>query len=267
MEKKLLRELSLFAVIAAALCNVIGGGINVLIVEIQNDIIGIGNYVPLAMIVAGIPALLISLVYASISTAFPRPGGEYLYISRSISPAIGFTVAFIKWASAIIIAGTVAYMDVLILKDALFFLGLQQIASLFNLPIFQIIGSLMILWFFWFVNYIGVKVYGRVVIVLALLMLIGGFAMMFIGFTHNHSQFLAITKADVPNVKETNSVFDFILAVATLFWAYIGFTSIAQSAGEIKDWKRNLPRAFIFSAIIVTLYYVFYSAAFYQTCL
>ncbi|MBN1458955.1 MAG: amino acid transporter, partial [Armatimonadetes bacterium] len=53
----LARELGLLALVATAVCNVIGGGINMLSVSIQGKIPGIGPYVPLAFLVGVFPAL------------------------------------------------------------------------------------------------------------------------------------------------------------------------------------------------------------------
>lgn len=261
---KLLRKLSLWAVIAAALCNVIGGGINVLIVEIQNTIVGIGDLVPLAILVGGVIAFFISLIYSSLSTAMPRAGGEYIYISRSLSPFLAFVEAVLKWTGAVIAMGTVAYMDVIIMLTAFHYAGLTSAESFFSTPLGMIIGSLSLIWIFWLINYFGVRAYGKTVIILAVIMIIGGIIIMYTGLTHDHSDFVKITGVSIPVREQTHSLLDFILAVAVLFWAYIGFTSIAQAGGEIEQPEKNLPLAFMISSVLIMLYYFFYSYGFYH---
>ena len=261
---KLLRKLSLIAVVSAALCNVIGGGINVLIVNIQNEVAGIGNMVPIAVLISGVIALFISLLYSSLSTAMPRAGGEYIYVSRSIGPYIGFIDGFLKWAGSIVALGTVAYMDVSILATMFHYIGLYSIEQFLTSPIGAIFSSLSIIWFFWLINYFGVRKYGYTVVILATLMIVGGAFVMYVGFTHTHMDFINTFGSSIPNVKPNYSIINILYATAILFWAYIGFTSISQSGGEIENPKRNLPKAFIITSILVSLYYFLYSAAFYH---
>ena len=261
---KLLRKLPLIGAIAAALCSVIGGGINVLVVDIQNTATGIGSWVPLAVIIGGLIAIVISLVYSSLATAMPRAGGGYLYISRGLSPFWGFIGSFLKWAGSVIALGSVAYMDASLLATALSYIGLNTLATFFSTQIGTIIASLSIIWFFWFVHYFGVRKYAYTVILLAVLMFIGGGLMAIIGFSHTSVEFLNITKATLPSIPENHSIINLLYAVAVLFWAYIGFTSISQSGGEIENPNKNLPRAFIITSILVMLYYFIYSAAVYH---
>ncbi|MCD6478034.1 MAG: APC family permease [Candidatus Aenigmarchaeota archaeon] len=262
--KKLLRKFPLVAVIAAALCNVIGGGINVLIVDIQNSAIGIGNWIPLAVVLGGLIAVFISLVYSSLATAMPRAGGGYIYISRGLSPFWGFIGSFLKWASSVIALGSVSYMDATLLVTALHYLGLHSLEAFFATQIGMVVSSLSIIWFFWLIHYFGVRKYAYTVILLAFLMFLGGGLMILIGFTHTPTNFLNVTKATLPHVKENHSILNLMYAVAILFWAYIGFTSISQSGGEIENPKRNLPRAFIISSLLIMIYYFIYSTAVYH---
>lgn len=264
---KLVRKLTLWAVVAAALCNVIGGGINVLIVEIQNTIVGIGGLVPIAIFVGGAIAFVISLVYSALSTAMPRAGGEYIYISRSLSPFLAFIEAVLKWTGTVIAMGTVAYMDVIIMATAFHYAGLTDVEAFLSSPVGMVIGSLSLIWIFWLINYFGVSAYGKTVIILASIMIVGGLLIGYTGLTHTHEDFLRVSGADLSsksNLHQTTSLWDFVLAVAVLFWAYIGFTSIAQAGGEIEHPEKNLPRAFMIASVLVMLYYFFYSYAFYH---
>src|SRR5215210_882067 len=44
----------------------------------------------LSLAVAGIGTALFTVVLAAFSSSFPRSGGEYVYVSRTLHPAIGF---------------------------------------------------------------------------------------------------------------------------------------------------------------------------------
>ena len=88
------RELGTLALVATAVCTVIGGGINVLSVEIQDKVPGINGLVPLVFVVGAIPALLTALSYAVLASAMPRAGGGYIYCSRALHPYVGFIATF-----------------------------------------------------------------------------------------------------------------------------------------------------------------------------
>ena len=261
---RLARHLSLIAVIAGALCSVIGGGINVLIVDIQNQVPGIGSWVPFAMLLAGSVALLVSLTYAIISTAMPRAGGEYVYVSRGLSPGVSFVMAFVKWLGIVISIGVIAYMDTMVMADSFHFIGLYAVESFLRSFVGSVVFPLFLIWVFLFVHVMGVKHYGRLVTALALVMFIGGFIIIGTNLMHNQEDFSRITGFKTLNESGEFSFKKLFYASTLLFWAFIGFTSVAQAGGEIESPEKNLPRAFILTSILVTLYYFVYSFAFYH---
>jgi len=260
---KLARKLSLLAVVAGALCGVIGGGINILIVDIQNEVPGIGSLVPVSVLLAGCVAIFVALVYAIMSSAMPRAGGGYIYVSRGLSPFWGFILAFVKWCSIIISIGVVAYMDVMILADSMHFLGFAAAEQFLRSTIGSILIPILLIWFFFAIHIHGVEKYGKTVIILMLLMFIGGGIIIGTNLTHTQEDFLRITNASLPPA-EQGSLFQVIYAAAILFWAYIGFTGVSQAGGEIKNPKENLPKAFIITSILIMVYYFVYSYAFYH---
>ena len=110
---------------------------------------------------------------------------------------------------------------------------------------------------------LGLKHFGKGMIALALLMILGGTAVMYVGLTHTVEDW--VEKAGpVPSLEPRHDALSIIYAMAILFWAYIGFTSITQSGSELKEAKKNLPRALILTTALVTLYYFMYSYAFYH---
>jgi amino acid transporter len=53
-----------------------------------------GANLPISVILSAVPAVLVAGVYVLFGLAMPRAGGDYLYISRTIHPAIGFAANF-----------------------------------------------------------------------------------------------------------------------------------------------------------------------------
>jgi amino acid transporter len=58
-----------------------------------------GANMPLAILLAMIPSLVLGTVYVIFNVAMPRSGGDYLYISRTLHPAVGFAAnfSFVLW--------------------------------------------------------------------------------------------------------------------------------------------------------------------------
>ncbi len=274
------RELGLLGLVAAAVCTVIGGGINVLSVEVQDKVPGVGGMVPMAFIIGVIPALFAALSYAILSSAMPRAGGGYIYASRALHPLPGFLATWSKWFGLSVTIGVIAYIDVALLRDAARMWGLEEVAKVFDTSVGTLWVPLVMVWLFWFVNILGMRTFGATVIGLMIFMLLGGICIIVTGFMHNQSDFASAIAAKDPTVDvmaivrntgaqiaqqaEGNQLSRLVLCTPFLFFAYIGFATISQAGGEARAAPRNLPRAFVISTIIIASYYVLYSAALYH---
>ena len=53
-----------------------------------------GASMPLASLIATIAGLAMGICYAMFATLYPRSGGEYVYLSRTLAPWLGFGVSF-----------------------------------------------------------------------------------------------------------------------------------------------------------------------------
>jgi amino acid transporter len=53
-----------------------------------------GASMPLAALIATLAGLAMGICYAMFATLYPRSGGEYVYLSRTLTPVIGFAVSF-----------------------------------------------------------------------------------------------------------------------------------------------------------------------------
>jgi len=269
------RELGLWALVATAVCTVVGGGINVLSIEIQEAVPGVGGLVPLAFAIGALPALLVAAAYAALASAMPRAGGAYVYISRGLSPFLGFMATFSQWYGFSVACGVIAYMDVALLKAAALYAHLDSLAAWLETPAARLGVPIAMLWLFWFINYIGVRVYGLTVSVLMLTMFAGGAVMLGASLAANHDVFAQamLAKRQV-NVQEViaryvpppnlHALGPLAKAVVMLFFAYIGFETASQAGGEARNPRRTLPLALMVSAVVIAGYYVSLSYGLYH---
>lgn len=199
-----------------------------------------GPSVFLAYLVSGILVIPTMLSKAELATAFPRAGGSYYIIDRSLGPLMGSIGGFGSWFS-------------LVFKSAFALIGMGAYISIFfEVPITPVAITLTIA--FGALNIFGAKETSRLqnilVITLITIMafyLVQGFAYIFsIGFLDIHrEQFTPFF---------TNGVQGFFGTVGMVFVSYAGLTKVVSVAEEVEDPDRDIPRGMflsIFTAIVV----------------
>jgi APA family basic amino acid/polyamine antiporter len=194
-----------------------------------------------------VPAILAtSIPYAAyLSTPLGRqPGGEYLHISRTLG---GFRIAYIgSWLKIISYVGAGAYLADAFAGYLIQLFGGRLDATRFHLPL--AIGGLLL---FYGIHVAGVRWFGRMQVLmcalkgLALLVLIvpGLFAIR----AANYSPFV------------THSFGGFAASLLPVFFAYAGFESLAQTAGEVKDSTQRLPMILLKGITATALIYALMS--------
>ena len=190
------------------------------------------------------PAILATAIpYAAyLSTPLGRePGGEYLHISRTLG---GQRLAYVgAWLKIISYIGAGAYLANAMAGYLIVLSGGRSDAQRFRLPL-----ALAALVVFYLIHVIGIRWFGRMQVTmsalkcLALLVLIvpGLFVLKY----ENYTPFF------------THGVSGFGASLLPLFFAYAGFESIAQTAGEVKDSTHRLPRILVRGITITAAIYV-----------
>ena len=193
------------------------------------------------------PAILAtSIPYAAyLSTPLGRePGGEYLHISRTVN---GFRLAYVgAWLKIISYIGAGAYLANAMAGYVIALSGNRIDARTYKLPL-----ALTALLIFYLIHVIGIRWFGRFQVLmsalkcLALLVLI--VPGLFVLRSENYTPFF------------THGPGGFGASLLPLFFAYAGFESIAQTAGEVKDSTRRLPKILLKGIAITALIYMFTS--------
>lgn len=193
------------------------------------------------------PAILAtSIPYAAyLSTPLGRePGGEYLHISRTVK---GFRLAYVgAWLKIISYIGAGAYLANAMAGYLLALIGNRLDAQRFRLPL-----ALAALVVFYLIHVVGIRWFGRFQVVMSALKLLALLVLIVPGLFVLHSSNY------VPFF--THGVSGFGNSLLPLFFAYAGFESIAQTAGEVKDSTHRLPRILLKGITFTALFYVFTS--------
>jgi len=193
------------------------------------------------------PAILAtSIPYAAyLSTPLGRePGGEYLHISRTVN---GFRLAYVgAWLKIISYIGAGAYLANAMAGYLIALSGNRINAQRFQLPL-----ALTALVIFYLIHVIGIRWFGRFQVLMSALKCLALLVLIVPGL------FVLRSSNYVPFF--THGVGGFGASLLPLFFAYAGFESIAQTAGEVKDSTRRLPGILLKGITITALFYVFTS--------
>jgi len=239
------RDMGFWSVIATVLTSVIGGGLFLTTVAIQNEL-PIGSSLIWAYLVAAVPALFVALCYAALSSAMPTTGGDYIYISRILDPYIGFIVTWMRWFGMVGGIAAIAIGDLSLVAHMLRSLGSEHAAAFVTAHRTALAVATIVV--FLAVNYVGVRIYARVQGAMLAVLSLG--LLVYVGFGLPHvtwEQLEASARGDFDQVMRAASV---------VFFSFIGFAAIASAGGEVRNPRRNLPLGMVASTGLVTLIYV-----------
>ncbi len=252
------REIGLLGLVATGVAAMVGVGVNILPFMVQRYQPGVGPWVPVAYVVAAVPAVLAAVCYAALVSAMPRAGGSYISVSRALSPFAGFIASFSQWFGLSMAMGVVAYFLVPVLRDLLSALGVSVLEL--DRPVPRIVASLLAIWLAWLVNLFGVRLYERSVVLMAAVTIIGPLVM-------SVAAWIRPAASVVPALGELASpqftVKAFLGTAVVLFSSFIGFDAISQAAGEARR-ASDLVRAIVIAIGGVTLYYIIFTWSVYH---
>ncbi len=219
---------------------IIGTGIFVLI-GVASGIAGPG--VILSFIIAGFVALLTGLSTAELSSFIHESGGSYIYTTKAFGAFPGFVVGWMKsfdyivGASAVSV-GFAAYFT--------YFVGIP--ATTGTLVIVATVWPLVLM----LLNMKGLQeaswtnnlLVALKILALLIFIVVGAAALIGSGNYSNYHPFFPKGFSGVMS------------GAAIIFFAFIGFNTIAVMAEEVKNPEKNVPRAILFAFAVCTIIYI-----------
>jgi amino acid transporter/mannitol/fructose-specific phosphotransferase system IIA component (Ntr-type) len=192
-----------------------------------------GPSVFVSYLIASFMAVPAMFSKAELTTAMPRAGGDYFFITRSMGFGIGTIGGAASWFS-------------LSLKSAFALIGMSAYAALItHIPITYI--ALGLCAFFVLLNIIGVKEASLFQRILVTVLLITLFLYIFRAFPSvDVNRFASFAPHGAAAVFGT---------AGFVFISYGGLTKIASVAEEVKKPGRNIPLGMILSIVVVGLLY------------
>ena len=193
-----------------------------------------GSALVVSMLIAAIISLLTALSFAELTAWQPKEGSIYEYTYQLISPFAGFLTGWM-WILSNTFAGAAVSLGFAHYLTALFpILPANWIAAIICIA-------------FTALNFFGIRQSALInnFLVAAKLLILAFFIILGLAYV-NPSNF-------TPFVPFQVGVF---YGACYIFFAYGGFARVAVIAEEVKDAKRNVPKAILLSLAISTIVYI-----------
>ncbi|NDB51304.1 MAG: amino acid permease [Nitrosopumilaceae archaeon] len=242
------RTMGLLDVVMVGVAAMIGGAIFVLVGP------GIGEAGPalmLAFLLNGIITIFSAFTYAELSSALPDTGGGYRWVREGLPRPNAFLSGWMAWFAHTIAGSLYA------VAFASFFVHLLKILHILDdtLGVEKAVTALIVIAFM-YVNIRGASPTSKVgniitisqITIIGILIIAAAVSMSFTNPTWGNN-FNDFFPTGAPGL---------LIAMGLTFIAFEGYEVIAQTGNEIKNPKKNLPRAiFISIAVVVSIYMLF----------
>ena len=238
---KLEKSISLFQAIFYGVGVIVGAGIYALI-GVAAGITGPALWV--SVVIVGLIASLTAFSYSKLVRLFPKEAAESLYVLNSFKRKdFAFFIGFLSLVTCIFSVAAVSW-------------GFTAYFKLFFSfePLLVCIGLIVLLSL---INFMGIQKSIIVNNAMAFLTIIGLFLIIIFGLRFVGSVDL-LTGFNGQHIWENSfslipSLFS---AAALIFFAYLGFEELANVTEEMRNAKRDAPKAILFSLLIATVLYV-----------
>jgi amino acid transporter len=256
-EVELRRDMGLFSATMIGIGAMIGAGIFAL------TGIAAGQAGPAALFafaLNGVVTLFTAINYAELASAIPEAGGGYSYIRRTMSKRMGFLSGWMLW-----FAYTVACALYAVAFGGFFWEFVSQhfgglagwVVHTFSRDLFILLSIALVSLFFIYLNYYGALVTGMTenVITVAKIVILFVFIAYGVKYLLGSPQELVRSYSGF-GAAFPNGLWGVLSAMSLTFIAFEGYDLIATVSEEIKDPKRNIPKAIFLSLGISVLIYL-----------
>ncbi|OPD21121.1 amino acid permease [Clostridium botulinum] len=243
-EENLQKNLGLFDAIAIVIGMVIGSGIffkpAIVFKNAGSPMLGI-----LAWLAGGVITIASGLTVAEIAAAIPKTGGIFVYIKELYGEKFAFLLGWVQ--SIVYIPGSAAALSIILSIQITSFIPLTAIE--------QKVLAIAFIIFIMILNIISTKLVSKMQGVISIAKLIPIIAIIALGFIKGTA------KGDILNISSSSTVSGFGAALLGTLWAYDGWISVGNMAGELKNPKKDLPRSIIIGLGTTIVVYVLVNLA------
>jgi len=225
-------------------------------------------------VAGGALSLFGALTIAELGAAMPEAGGAYIYLKRGFGPVWGFLYGWMnnmvgKPASvSTIAAGFLIFVSYFVpaVRTPLFTLH-------FSMPFTGHASEFVFTWaqplaagaiaLVSFINYLGVRLAGRLQVALTSLKVGSILAVVVLGFAFagKHAQ---DSQPLFPPSLNLGLLSGFLTAMVGALWAYDGWIDLTLAGSEIVEPQKNIPRALVGGTMLVGVIYLLTNAVYFR---
>lgn len=252
------RDLGFLDVTMIGIGAMIGSSIFVLIGVITQEV---GAAILVVFALNGIVTIFTATSYAELGSSFPEAGGGYLWAKKALPHPAGFISGWLSW-----FGHTVACS----FYSLGFGYALVAIINYMNMDVFGIPSDILVkvfaavaIVFFLAINYIGVGATGKTgssitMIQILIIVFFVTFAVIYALNVHGSGVVSSNLKPFLPEGKGTSTVF---MMMAFSILAFEGYEIIVQCGEEVKNPKKNIPKAIFASVGVAVVLYLLVAIA------
>lgn len=200
--------------------------------------------------VGGLLSLMGALCYAELGAMLPRSGGEYVYLARAWSPALGFTGGFVSMT-----AGFAAPIAIAAMAFGRYAAAVAPVP-----PVAATLGVIAVVATVHWVHVHGARLF-QVATSTVTIGVIVGFVV--IGLTVGPVEPLSFA----PSAAAWREIVAAPFAISLIYvvYAYHGWNAVGYVAGEIREPQRVIPRAVVGAVLLVGALYLLLHLVFLRT--
>src|SRR4029079_1733347 len=240
-QNQLVRSLGLLDILMVGIAAMIGGSIFVL----TGPAIGLaGSAVIAAFIINAIITLFTAMAYAELGSAMPEAGGGYLWVREGLPRPNAFISGWMAWLAHIIAGSLYAVgfgsffvsmlhtANILTIDNLLGFIPLDKLVAVLAIAVFT------------YINIKGKSETGKAGTIVTVVQLVAIISIIIAGLW---------SMSNSPNWQSNFANFmpmgigGLVSAMGLTFIAFEGYEIIVQTGEEVKNPKRNIPRAIFIS--------------------
>jgi len=252
------RDLGFLDVSMIGIGAMIGSSIFVLIGVITQDV---GAAIIIVFALNGFVTIFTATSYAELGSSFPEAGGGYLWAKKALPHPAGFMSGWLSW-----FGHTVACS----FYSLGFGYALVAIINYLNLDLFGVPSDVLVkvfaaiaIVFFLSINYIGVGATGKTgtsitMIQILIIVFFVAFAIIFALNVHGTN---ILTSNFVPLLPTGHNYTSILMMMAFSILAFEGYEIIVQCGEEVKNPKKNIPKAIFLAVGVAVILYILVAVA------
>jgi len=199
-------------------------------------------------VLGGVLTFIGALCYAELATTYPRLGGDYVYLTRAFGGTVGFVFGWVRLVA--IVTGNVGAMS---------FVFADYAGQIWNFdPALGVWLAVCVVLGLSLLNMFGLQLTVNTQNVLTVVKSVGVLGIIIVGLAWGGNP--AATDAVEPSALSLGTALIFVL------YTYGGWNDSVFVAAEVRDVRRNMPRALLLGTLGITVIYLLVNGA-YLWCL